>query len=84
MTIQSNITTEDPITTIQVRKVQLKNEVSDRGLWDLDPITYYLVLIPTYVFADQIAATETVVPKSARDSMVFPFHDTTLPRVQAA
>lgn len=40
--------------------------------------------MPTYVFADQIAATETVVPKSANDSMVFPFHDTTLPRVQAA
>jgi len=33
MTIQSNITTEDPITTSQVRKVQLKNEVSDRHLW---------------------------------------------------
>ena len=34
MTIQSNITTEDPITTSQVRKVQLKNEVSDRCLWE--------------------------------------------------
>ena len=28
MTIQSSMTTEDPITTIQVRKVQLKNELS--------------------------------------------------------
>ena len=34
MTIQSNITTEDPITTSQVRKVQLENGVSDRRLWE--------------------------------------------------
>lgn len=49
---------------------------------NLDPMTYYLVLMPTYVFAEKIAAIETVVPKSAKDSMVFPFHETTFPRVQ--
>ena len=37
MTIQSSITTEDPITTIQVRKVQLENGVSNRYLWKLRP-----------------------------------------------
>ena len=29
-----------------------------------------------------IAATDTVVPKSAKDSIVFPFHEMARPRVQ--
>jgi hypothetical protein len=38
--------------------------------------TYYLVLIPTYMFAAKMAATDTVVPKSASESIPLPDHDT--------
>ena len=42
------------------------------------------MFIPTNVFAAKIAATATVVPKSASDSIALPFHDTAEPKVQTA
>ena len=40
------------------------------------------MFIPTYVFAAKMAATDTVVPKSASESIVFPFHEALIPVYQ--
>lgn len=44
-------------------------------------VTYYLVFMPTKKFAAMIAATATVVPKSAKESIVLPFQDTEIPAI---
>ena len=38
--------------------------------------------MPTYVFAAEMAATVTVVPKSSSESIVFPFHEALIPAYQ--
>lgn len=76
--IHRSINAMDPRVTNQVIHVQLNQSVR-MIRYERCENAYYDVLRPTNRFAAKIAATDTVVPKSAKDSMGFPVQDVALP-----
>lgn len=71
----------DPIVTAHMIQVQLGVKVSAMP-GEERHATHYEVFNPTKMFAQKIAATDAVVPKSVSESMVFPVHDVVVPFCQ--
>jgi uncharacterized membrane protein len=89
-TVAQKSMVEKRIITSRLKAILVKNEYMaiHRSMTKVDPSTIiqvitvqYRVLKPTKRLAQKMAATEAVVPKSANESIAFPFHETAVPYV---